>query len=176
MSRMQFLGVRVPGEDLEALRRRARELGFSRSQLVRLLLEEGLRRFREASSPPQEMTSRLSALEERLAMMEVAIRAAVRTLEMVSSWISETGRIPSFLEYRARLVAQGATPRPDESPTDFFLRALESYFYAYGVVPDPSKPSFGDIPAEVDAEKVHARIRELSEQVAQRERARTGLM
>jgi len=80
---MEFLGVRISREDLEELRRRALELRVSQSQLVRSLLADGLRS--KASGSRQEIASRLDAIEERLSMMEVALRAAVRAIEMLAS-------------------------------------------------------------------------------------------
>lgn len=153
-----FLKVRLDAAEMLDIERQAKLLNMPKSQLARLMLTGGA-----AAKPHQQPApaaggafddSRLIAIESRLSELEESSRASARAFDALLSQLNEFLRVPSFREYRARLVTDGVEKRQAEDDTQFLVRAASRYFVLYQQWPIPSDlRSFGPLPQSFDPSK-----------------------
>lgn len=162
MPKNEFLKVRLDAEELMQLERQARLLNLPKSRLARLLLTGGAvsqpQPQQIAAAAPAFDDSRLSSIEGRLSEVEESLSASARAFDTLLSSLNEFLRVPSFIEYRARLAAEGVEKRQNEDDLAFLLRAASRYFVLYQRWPDPANfVAFGKVPPGVDLSKFPAR-------------------
>lgn len=165
MSKTHKIDVRLEADELLELERQAKVLGMPKSRLARILLTGGAVAKPQPPQPQQPAAaapafddSRFSSIEGRLAEVEESLAASARAFDTLLSNLNEFLRVPSFIEYRARLAAEGVEKRQNEDDLAFLLRAASRYFVLYQRWPDPANSvAFGKVPPGVDLSKFPTR-------------------
>lgn len=162
MTKTHKIDVRLAADELLELERQAKVLGMPKSRLARILLTGAAVSKPQPQQPPAAAPafdgSRLIAIESRLGEIDESLSASARAFDTLLSQLNEFLRVPTFLEYRARLRAEGVEKRQNEDDTQFLVRAAQRYFIAFNVWPNPADSrAFGSVPAGFDATKFPAR-------------------
>lgn len=143
MKNVYRVSLRLTREELQQIDRQAAGLGISRSELIRALLSG------DAPTPTPTIADgdasdamgamgaikgALSDMRGEISAMRAEINAA---FDELLKKLSELIAVPSFTEFRARMIAQGIKSRPGESTLDYVVRIAQAYYAAYGIWPDP---------------------------------------
>jgi len=139
MKNVYRVSLRLTRDELQQIDRQAAGLGISRSELIRALLSG------DAPTPAptsagvdmdamDAIKGALSDMRGEISAMRAEINAA---FDELLKKLSELIAVPSFTEFRARMIAQGIKNRPGESTLDYIIRIAEAYYMAYGIWPNP---------------------------------------
>ncbi len=158
MSKTHKIDVRLEADELLELERQAKILNMPKSRLARILLTGAAVSKPQPQQPPAAAPafddSRLADIERRLGEVEESLSASARAFDMLLQQLGEFLRVPSFREYRARLVVEGVEKRQNEDDAQFLVRAASRYFVLFQAWPDPTDSRrFGPVPQGVDLAK-----------------------
>lgn len=137
MSKTQVFSLKVMPQDAAMFREHATALGLSNADYFRLLISQksGQENLKNASIDDKKLDS----LEGKMSSVESMVKS------MMSDLI-EHQRIPSFYEFRARIIAETnpTLPKSGSERFAFFLDAARQYHRKYDAWPDPAnRAAFG---------------------------------
>jgi hypothetical protein len=137
MSKTQVFSLKIMPKDAETFREQATALGLTNADYFRLLISQ--RSGQESLNNPAIDDKKLDSLEGKISSVEAMVKS------MMSDLV-EQQRIPSFYEFRARIIAETnpTLPKSGSERFGFFLDAARRYHRKYEAWPDPAnRAAFG---------------------------------
>ncbi len=146
MAREQILKMRLARAEYEHVKKHAQSLGLPVAQYLRISALSGrdilpkivADQIHDGATKDQQ-----SELAEHVEGLSAQIVELTDQVSRLVNAVKEMTRIPSFVEFKARLSAEGRMPS-HRDPHTWLLALAQDYYRLYGVWPDPhDERSFG---------------------------------